>query len=67
MPTPILMEQVLPAGVLGPHETILDIRAYLVPHPTGLTLVDTGMAPSGHALDQALADAGRRGPMSRRS
>ena len=58
MPTAILMEHVLPAGVLGPDETILDIRAYLVPHHTGLTLVDTGMARSGHALDQALSDAG---------
>ena len=50
--------QFLPAGVLGPQEATLDIRAYLMPHPTGLTLVDTGMAPSGRSLDQALAEAG---------
>lgn len=58
MPTAILMEQVLPAGAIGPEETILDIRAYLVPHQTGLTLVDTGMARNGLALDRALLDAG---------
>ena len=52
------MEHVLPAGVLGPQETTLDIRAYLMPHLTGLTLVDTGMAPSGRDLDQALAESG---------
>lgn len=58
MPKAIVMEHLIPAGVFGPNETTLDIRAYLVPHATGLTLVDTGMSPSGAALDQALAQAG---------
>jgi glyoxylase-like metal-dependent hydrolase (beta-lactamase superfamily II) len=54
----IPMEHVLPAGVLGPNPMAVNVRAHLVPHETGLTLVDTGLDPSGQALDQALAEAG---------
>ena len=36
----------------------LDIRAYLVPHGSGLVLVDTGLDPSGCAIDNALEGAG---------
>lgn len=54
----IHMEGQLPAGLLGPSATTLDIRAYLVPHATGLALVDTGMDPVGSAIDAALKAAG---------
>ena len=37
------MEHVIPAGRLGPEPVKLDVRAYLVPHESGLVLVDTGM------------------------
>jgi glyoxylase-like metal-dependent hydrolase (beta-lactamase superfamily II) len=54
----IPMEHVIPAGILGPDPMTVNVRAYLVPHETGLTLVDTGLEPGGDALDLALADAG---------
>lgn len=54
----IAMEYVIPAGALGPEEMTLDVRAYLVPHKSRLVLVDTGMDPTGHALDAALKGAG---------
>ena len=34
----------LPAGVAGPEPMDFDVRCFLVPHATGLTLVDTGLA-----------------------
>jgi glyoxylase-like metal-dependent hydrolase (beta-lactamase superfamily II) len=52
------MEHVIPAGALGPEPVKLDVRAYLVPHESGLVLVDTGMDASGQALDLALAQCG---------
>ena len=54
----IPMEHVIPAGILGPDPMTVNVHAYLVPHETGLTLVDTGLDPGGDALDRALADAG---------
>jgi glyoxylase-like metal-dependent hydrolase (beta-lactamase superfamily II) len=52
------MEHLIPAGGLGPEPVKLDVRAYLVPHESGLLLVDTGMDASGQALDLALAQCG---------
>lgn len=54
----IAMEQLIPAGALGPEAVTLDVGAYLVAHASGLVLVDTGMDATGQALDLALADAG---------
>lgn len=54
----ITMEHLLPAGALGPEPVAFEVRAYLVPHASGLVLVDTGMDPDGPALDAALARAG---------
>ena len=56
--TAIPMLEQVPAGVFGPTPVTLDIRSYLVPHDSGLVLVDTGLNPSGHDLDAALAAAG---------
>ncbi len=52
------MVHVVPAGTLGPEPVTIDVRAYLVPHDTGLILVDTGMDAAGRALEEALARAG---------
>jgi glyoxylase-like metal-dependent hydrolase (beta-lactamase superfamily II) len=52
------MELLIPAGQMGPEPVKLDIRAYLVPHDAGLVLVDTGMDPTGTALDDALSQRG---------
>ena len=54
----IPMALLIPAGVMGPDAVELDVRAYLVPHESGLVLVDTGMDPSGCALDDAVVNAG---------
>lgn len=54
----VAMEHQLPAGALGPEAVTLDIRAYLVPHDSGLVLVDTGMEQTGRAIDATLAAAG---------
>ncbi|MFN8029072.1 MAG: MBL fold metallo-hydrolase [Dermatophilaceae bacterium] len=52
------MEHLIPAGALGPEPVQFEVRAYLVPHDTGLVLVDTGMDPTGRDLDAALARSG---------
>jgi len=54
----IPMELLIPAGAMGPDAVELDVRAYLVPHESGLVLVDTGMDSTGADLDVALAEAG---------
>jgi glyoxylase-like metal-dependent hydrolase (beta-lactamase superfamily II) len=54
----VVMEHLIPAGMMGPDPVKLDIRAYLVPHASGVVLVDTGMDASGAALDQALEQLG---------
>jgi glyoxylase-like metal-dependent hydrolase (beta-lactamase superfamily II) len=51
------MESVIPAGVIAPVEVVMSVRAFLTPHPNGMTLIDTGIDPMGHALDAALAHA----------
>jgi glyoxylase-like metal-dependent hydrolase (beta-lactamase superfamily II) len=56
----IPMEHVIPAGILGPSAVPMSVRAYLMPHAGGLTLVDTGLDPTGGALDDALAGSGAR-------
>ncbi len=58
----IAMEHQIPAGAFGPEPVTLDVRAYLVSHSSGLILVDTGMDPSGHALDAALSQLGAAWP-----
>lgn len=52
------MRHEIPAGALGPDPVVIDVRAFFVPHPTGLVLVDTGMDPSGSSLDAALTASG---------
>lgn len=50
----VIMDLLLPSGVLGPEPMSLDVRAFLVPHATGVVLVDTGIDAAGVALDDAL-------------
>jgi hypothetical protein len=54
----ITMEHQVPAGALGPESMTLDVRAHLVPPATGIVLVDTGIEPTGHALDAAVNQVG---------
>ncbi|MEV4518041.1 MBL fold metallo-hydrolase [Dactylosporangium sp. NPDC049525] len=39
----VITEIHLPAGVAGPDPMDFDVRCFLIPHATGLTLVDTGL------------------------
>ena len=48
----------LPAGVAGPEAMDFDVRCFLVPHASGLALVDTGLPGSAPAVGTALADMG---------
>ncbi len=56
---PVVIDVHLPAGIAGPEPMDFDVRCFLVPHPTGLTLVDTGLpgtpAVIGEALDTLTA------------
>src|SRR5436190_21394939 len=59
-PQSIIMDIHLPAGVAGPAPLDFDVRCYLVPHPDGLLLVDTGVVGSHVLMDPVLErlDAG---------
>jgi|tagenome__1003787_1003787.scaffolds.fasta_scaffold20960206_4 glyoxylase-like metal-dependent hydrolase (beta-lactamase superfamily II) len=46
----------LPAGVAGPEAMDFDVRCFLVPHASGLVLVDTGVPGSAQAIGTALTD-----------
>lgn len=53
----IPMDAVIPAGVIAPVEVTMSVRAFLSPHSTGVTLIDTGIDPTGRMLDAALTQA----------
>jgi glyoxylase-like metal-dependent hydrolase (beta-lactamase superfamily II) len=44
----------VPAGIAGPAELTFDVRCFLVAHPAGLVLIDTGPAGSADAIGAAL-------------
>jgi glyoxylase-like metal-dependent hydrolase (beta-lactamase superfamily II) len=51
---PVVIDVHLPAGIAGPEPMDFDVRCFLVPHPTGLTLVDTGLPGAPAAIGEAL-------------
>jgi glyoxylase-like metal-dependent hydrolase (beta-lactamase superfamily II) len=55
---PVVVEVQLPAGVAGPEPMTFDVRCFLVPHPAGLTLVDTGPGTAGPLITAKLAELG---------
>lgn len=55
---PVVLDVHLPAGLAGPDPMDFDVRCFLVPHPTGLTLVDTGPDPSVPSITGKLAELG---------
>lgn len=55
---PVVTEAHLPAGVAGPDPMDFDVRCFLVPHATGVTLVDTGLADTGPSIAAKLAEIG---------
>lgn len=48
----------LPAGVAGPNAMEFDVRCFLVPHATGVAIVDTGMDQSVPLIAEKLAEIG---------
>jgi len=55
---PVVIDVHLPAGLAGLEPMDFDVRCFLVPHPTGLTLVDTGLDHSTPAITGKLAEIG---------
>ncbi|WP_456846441.1 MBL fold metallo-hydrolase [Cellulomonas sp. P5_C6] len=55
---PIPMTLHIPAGMAGPEAVELDVRAFLVEHPDGFALIDTGMAAEPDAIRSRLDELG---------
>jgi glyoxylase-like metal-dependent hydrolase (beta-lactamase superfamily II) len=55
---PVVIEVHLPAGIAGPDPMDFDVRCFLAPHATGLTLVDTGPDHSVSPITAQLAEIG---------
>jgi glyoxylase-like metal-dependent hydrolase (beta-lactamase superfamily II) len=55
---PVVTELHLPAGVAGPDAMDFDVRCFLVPHATGVTLIDTGMDQTVPLIAEKLAEIG---------
>jgi len=53
----VVQELRIPAGMAGPDEITMDVRCFLVSHPAGLVLVDTGPG-SVEAIEAALGRIG---------
>ncbi|POH75357.1 MBL fold metallo-hydrolase [Arthrobacter glacialis] len=51
----VIMDVHVPAGVAGPEPLDFDVRCFLVPHPDGVVLIDTGMPGSVGLIGEALA------------
>ena len=55
---PVVLDLQMPAGVLGPDPVTIDVRCFLVPHKSGVLLVDTGTPGSETALAAAINQIG---------
>jgi glyoxylase-like metal-dependent hydrolase (beta-lactamase superfamily II) len=55
---PVVLDLQMPAGILGPDPVTADVRCFLVPHESGVLLVDTGTPGSAAALTAGLAHIG---------
>jgi len=55
---PVVLDLLIPAGVIGPEPVTTDVRSFLVPHSDGVLLVDTGVPGSDGALGAALRGIG---------
>jgi glyoxylase-like metal-dependent hydrolase (beta-lactamase superfamily II) len=55
---PVVTAVHLPAGVAGPDPMDFDVRCFLLPHATGVTLIDTGLDQSVPLITEKLAEIG---------
>lgn len=51
---PVVLPVHLPAGIAGPDPMDFDVRCFLVPHATGVVLVDTALPGSAGAIGAGL-------------
>ena len=54
----VVIEVHLPAGMAGPEPLDFDVRCFLVAHPEGVVLVDTGMEGSHGTIEAGLRRIG---------
>ena len=57
---PVVMDVHLPAGVAGPDPLSFDVRCFLVPHASGVVLIDTCLPGSHDLIAPALERIGAR-------
>jgi glyoxylase-like metal-dependent hydrolase (beta-lactamase superfamily II) len=55
---PVVLDLLIPAGMLGPELVTADVHCFLIPHESGVLLVDTGPPGSEAALTAGLAHIG---------
>jgi glyoxylase-like metal-dependent hydrolase (beta-lactamase superfamily II) len=55
---PVILTVQLPPGVLGPAPAEFDVRCFLVPHSTGIVLIDAGPPGSSAQIGAALERIG---------
>jgi glyoxylase-like metal-dependent hydrolase (beta-lactamase superfamily II) len=55
---PVVTQMHLPAGVAGPDPMDFDVRCFVVPHVSGVTIVDTGPDKSASMIADKLAQIG---------
>jgi hypothetical protein len=55
---PVVFDVHLRAGIAGPDPMDFDVRCFLVPHETGISLIDTGLPGSTPKIAAALNDIG---------
>jgi glyoxylase-like metal-dependent hydrolase (beta-lactamase superfamily II) len=55
---PVVTDVHVPAGMAGPDPMDFEVRCFLIPHPNGLLLVDTGMPDTPAALTAKLGELG---------
>src|SRR5262245_12571067 len=55
---PVVTQVHIPAGTVGPDPVDFDVRCFLIPHPDGLLLVDTGRSETPSAITARLTGLG---------
>lgn len=55
---PVIIDIHLPAGLAGPDPMDIDVRCFLITHPSGIALIDTATPGSTAQIENALTDLG---------
>ena len=54
----VVREMVIPAGIAGPEQLIMDVRCYAVAQPAGIVVIDTGMPDADEGITEAVEALG---------